>query len=128
MNVMAHTYMSSVHLLLFGIAGLLTACASYRGVTVTEAEPSGCVFRGEITANQTCNDVMDDLKKEAFQLGGDTLQCCWEGEVRQLLMRDRQTGRICDYLIPYYARVYSCKKGHNNSLQPIAPKVGAPAE
>lgn len=124
---MAHS-MRNTWFFLFGVLGMLTACASYRSVTVMEAEPAGCVFRGEIAANQACNDVMDDLKKEAFGLGGDTLQCCWEGEARQLFMRDRRTGRTCDYLVPYYARVYSCKHNHNDSLQPSAPKDGAPAE
>jgi hypothetical protein len=91
-----------------------------------QEEPVNCRLLGELFEQRECNDILTVLKRQTLKKGGDTLQCCWQGEVFQVLAVNRRTGQVCDYVESFFARAYSCKASHNQPLNAIAPKDGAP--
>lgn len=97
---------------------LLCSCATYRDVQVVQEEPENCTFLAELSAQRQCNDIVAEFKKETFKKGGDTLQCCWQGDVIQVLGVNPRTGQVCDYVENFSARAYSCKARPGRSRYP----------
>jgi len=88
-------------------------CSATPRIQRVTAEPVGCAFLGSIWAYQVGNGppgsaTLSELMTEAESLGGNTLQCCEEGDVVVLRGGDA---------LEHIGRVYNCP-AHRGGLPP----------
>ena len=95
------------------VALITCACSVTPPMQLVTAEPVGCAFLNSVSVFQSGTAPLGDislaeLMKKARSLGGNTLQCCQEGDEIAIFGIDPRTGKTISGISEYIGFAYNC--------------------
>jgi hypothetical protein len=108
------------------VALITGACSTTPRIEIVLAEPVGCTFLDSVWVYQVghappTKAALAELAEKARSLGGNTLQCCKEGDTLVVYGIDRRTGRAVPDALEHIGRVYNCPSDQHGLTPNTSP-------